>query len=121
MINLTTARGRTRVDMSYEDLQKMIAMLLSAIPVDEAFYLSRNPDVAEGIRQGTLRSAQQHFTDHGYFEGRLPYPIAVDEAWYLETHKDVAETVKGGEYASGQDHFDGPGYSEGRQPAPMTE
>lgn len=116
LISLTTARGRTKVDMTYEDVQKMIRTLLGVVEVDEAFYLSRNPDVADGIRQGTIRSAQEHFTDHGYFEGRLPYQIEVNEDWYLATHQDVAATVKAGEYASAQHHFDGPGYSEGREP-----
>ncbi|HEY0185373.1 MAG TPA: hypothetical protein VGC09_21435 [Rhodopila sp.] len=118
-LNLTTARGKTRVDMTYEDLQQLIRTLLSAIAVDNAFYLERNPDVAEGIRKGTIGSAQEHFVDHGYFEGRLPYRIAVDEQWYLQTHADVAETLRSGEYTTGQDHFDGPGYPEGRAPFPL--
>jgi hypothetical protein len=119
MLNLTTARGKTRVDMTYEEMQKMIRTLLSAVEVDEAFYLARNQDVADGIRKGSIRSAHEHFVDHGYFEGRQPYPLKVDEKWYLETHADVAETLRSGEYASGQDHFDGPGYPEGRAPFPV--
>jgi hypothetical protein len=111
-------RGKAKVDMTYEDVQQMIRSLLTVIEVDEAFYLERNKDVAEGIARGDIRSAREHFVDHGYFEGRLPYPIKVDEAWYLETHVDVADTVRRGEYASGQDHFDGPGYPEGREPFP---
>jgi len=116
MLNLTTTRGKTRVDMTYEDVQKMIRTILTVIEVDETFYLSRNHDVAEGIKAGTIRSAQEHFVDHGYFEGRLPYRIQVDEKWYLETNLDVADTLRNGEYASGQEHFDGPGYPEGRAP-----
>ena len=119
IMHLKTVRGQTRVDMSYEDLQKMIRALLTVIEVDEAFYLDRNPDVAQGIQQGSIRSAREHFADHGYFEGRLPYRIEVDEAWYLDHHKDVAETIRNGIYASGQDHFDGPGYPEGREPYPI--
>ncbi len=120
MLNLTTTRGKTRVDMTYEDLQTMIRSLLSVVDVDEDFYLSRNPDVAAGIRNGTIRSAREHFVDHGYFEGRLPYRVAVDEKWYAESHPDLADTLGGHEYATGQDHFDGPGYAEGRQPFPLT-
>ena len=104
--------------MSYEDLQQLIRTLLTVVEVDEAFYLSRNPDVADAVRKGTIRSAQEHFTDHGYFEGRLPYRIEVNEGWYREHHSDVATTIISGEYGSAQDHFDGPGYSEGRQPFP---
>jgi hypothetical protein len=98
----------------------MIRSLLSVVDVDEDFYLSRNPDVAAGIRNGTIRSAREHFVDHGYFEGRLPYRVAVDEKWYAESHPDLADTLGGHEYATGQDHFDGPGYAEGRQPFPLT-
>ncbi len=116
LLNLTTVRGKTRVDMTLEEAQNVMRALLGAIEVDEAFYLSRNPDVADGIAQGSIRSAQEHFVDHGYFEGRLPYRIEVDEDWYLANHEDVARTVRSGEYRSGQSHFDGPGYPEGRAP-----
>jgi hypothetical protein len=116
LFSLTTIRGKTRVDMTYEDLQKLIKTLLSVVQIDEAYYLARNRDVAEGIAMGTIRSAQEHFVDHGYFEGRQPYPLKVDEDWYLTTHTDVADTVRKGEYPSAQAHFDGPGYPEGRPP-----
>jgi len=105
--------------MTYEDLQDLIRTLLTVIEVDEAFYLERNPDVAEGIAAGTIRSAQEHFVHHGYFEGRQPYPLQVDEEYYLTAHADIGETVRRGEYASGQAHFDGPGYPEGRTPFPI--
>lgn len=118
MLNLTSTRGRTRVDMTYEDLQVMIRTLLTVVEVDETFYLSRYPDVAAGISHGGIRSAREHFVDHGYFEGRLPYRIEVDEAWYAEAHPDLAASIGTAEYATGQDHFDGPGYSEGREPFP---
>lgn len=118
-LNVTTAGGTTRVEMNYEDLQKMIRTLLNVVEVDEAFYLARNPDVADGILSGGIRTAREHFMDHGYFEGRQPYPIVVDEHWYLQTHADIAQTIRDGQYASGQDHFDGPGYSEGRLPFPF--
>jgi hypothetical protein len=116
MLTLTSTRGKTRVDMTYDDILKMVRALLSVVEVDEAFYLSRNEDVADGVRNGTIRSAQEHFVDHGYFEGRLPYRIAVDEEWYLVRHADLADSIRDGTYATAQDHFDGPGYPEGREP-----
>ena len=112
----TANRRKSRPEIVPEELQEMIRILLSVIEVDEAFYLTRNADVAEGIKAGTIRSAREHFIYHGYFEGRLPYEIKVDEAWYLKNHPDVAETVRKGIYRRAQDHFDGPGYSEGRAP-----
>jgi hypothetical protein len=119
-LNLTSSRGRTRVDMTYEDLQQVIRTLLTVVEVDEAYYLSRNPDVAAGIEHGDIRSAREHFVDHGYFEGRLPYRIEVDETWYKENHPDLADSIGRGRYPTGQDHFDGPGYPEGRQPFPLN-
>jgi hypothetical protein len=116
LLNITTTRGTTRVDMTYENFQQMLRTLLSLVDVDVAFYLTRNRDVADGVRNGDIRSAREHFVDYGYFEGRLPYRIDVDEDWYLPTHADVAETVHDGHFATGQDHFDGPGYAEGRLP-----
>ena len=44
------------------------------IAVDEAWYLEQNPGVAEYIARGELLSAQQHFNDNGYREGRRPRP-----------------------------------------------
>ena len=43
--------------------------------VDEEWYLSENPAVADAISEGRMQSAQQHFEQHGYREGRLPYPL----------------------------------------------
>lgn len=120
MLTLTSTRGKTRVDMTYEDILKMVRVLLTVVEVDEEFYLSRNQDVADGVRNGTIRSAREHFVDHGYFEGRLPYRIEVDEEWYLERHADLADSVREGTYATAQEHFDGPGYPEGREPYPLN-
>jgi hypothetical protein len=49
--------------------------LPAPIRVDEAWYLRRYPDVAEGIRKGILTSAQEHFDMDGYKEGRLPFEM----------------------------------------------
>jgi hypothetical protein len=112
------ADGAVRVNTSYEDLMQMIQALLCAIEVDEAWYLQQNPDVADGIRAGTIKSAKEHFLDHGFFEGRAPYPVTVDETWYLATNPDVAEQVQQGRFASGQAHFNVSGYRDGRLPRP---
>lgn len=118
MIRRTTSGDRTRSDLAFEDLQQVIRTLLTVVEVDEVFYLERNADVAKGVEEGLIRSAQDHFVNHGYFEGRMPYQIWIDETWYLATHADVAKTVADGTYATAQDHFDGPGYAEGRAPYP---
>jgi hypothetical protein len=97
----------------------MIRTLLSGIDVDEAWYLRQNPDIAEAIKAGVVRSAKEHFLYNGYFEGRRPGPIEVDEAWYLSQYPEVAEAVKQGTMESAQRHFDEHGYKEGRLPRPL--
>jgi hypothetical protein len=118
MVRRPNPGEKTRVYTCLEDLQAVIRTLLTVVEVDEVFYLERNADVAKGIEEGVIRSAQDHFVNHGYFEGRMPYPIWIDEPWYLTTHADFAKTVAEGTYATAQDHFDGPGYAEGRAPYP---
>lgn len=115
-MRFATVRGELRVDASYEEYQKMIRTLLGGIEVDEQWYLSTYADVAEGIEKGLIASARQHFINHGYFEGRKPFPMNVDERWYLEINTDVAEEVRRGTFESGQGHFEAAGYREGRRP-----
>ncbi len=118
-LRVTQAKsGVMRMNATYEDVVRLIQLLLAGIEVDEVWYLQRNEDVALGIREGKIKSAKEHFINHGYFEGRAPFHIAVDEAWYLAENEDVAEQVRLGTFASGQAHFDQSGYHEGRLPCP---
>ena len=115
-IRLLSVKGQLKVDMSYDELLDLIKTFLRAVPFEEGWYRAAYPDVEEAIRNGAYRSAQQHFVDHGYFEGRRPFPLAVDEAWYLKTYPDVGESVKSGLVESALDHFERHGYEEGRLP-----
>ena len=108
----------TPVSAANEELARLIQALLIGLEVDEAWYLQQNEDVALRLGEGKIKSAKQHFLDHGYFEGRAPFQITVDEAWYLEENEDVAEQVRLGTFTSGQEHFDQSGYHEGRLPRP---
>ena len=119
LLRFGTVRGETVVTLTYEEMQTLLRTLLTAFEVDEAFYLSQNPDVAQGVKDGTIQSARGHFIDHGYFEGRQASHVDIDEAWYLEQNPDIAEVVRRGEYESAQAHFDGSGYREGRLPFPL--
>jgi hypothetical protein len=116
-LDISQAKGdATRVNAANEDIARLIQALLVGLEVDEAWYLQQNEDVALGIREGKVKSAKQHFLEHGYFEGRAPFQMPVDETWYLAMNADVAEQVQLGAFASGQAHFDEAGYHEGRLP-----
>ena len=82
LVEMSTSKGQLIATASYENLVMMIKLLLSAVEVNERWYLTQYPDVADAIAQGKTPSARQHFIDNGYFEGRLPFPIPVDEDWY---------------------------------------
>ena len=115
-IEISTVRGELRVNVSYEEFVKILKTLIRGIEVDEAWYVRTYEDIGQAIKDGSVRSARQHFVDDGYFEGRRPFPITIDEKWYLAENPDVAESIRTGIVTSAQEHFDKDGYSEGRLP-----
>jgi hypothetical protein len=119
MVEVSTVRGELRVSLSYDDFVRILRMLISGVQVDEKWYLATHEDIAKAVGSGAVASAKQHFIDDGYFEGRLPFPIAVNERWYLEQYPDVAESVRKGLVGSAQQHFSEDGYREGRLPFPL--
>jgi hypothetical protein len=117
-LNIRTLNGELTVSASYNQFTVMIRTLLEAVEVNEAWYLTQYPDVAEAIRNGQATTAKEHFLHNGYFEGRMPFPIMVDEGWYLEQNPGVAGHIASGELLSAQQHFNDNGYREGRKPRP---
>ena len=115
-VEISTIRGELRVSLSYDDFVRVLRLMISGIQVNEEWYLTEYPDIAQAIRDGKVESARQHFIDDGFFEGRRPFPMDVDERWYLEQYSDVAESVRTGVVGSGQQHFVEDGYREGRLP-----
>ena len=118
LVTFAAVKGELTIGASYSQFMLLIRALLQGIEVDEAWYLTRYPDVAEGIKDGTVLSAKEHFLNDGYFEGRVPFQIKVDEAWYLEQNPGVADYIARGDLESAQQHFDEHGYKEGRKPFP---
>ncbi len=114
--DFSTVKGELRVSTSYEEFLKIVRQLLIGVVVDEEWYMTRYPDIADAIRAGEIKSARAHFIEHGYIEGRLPGSILVDEQWYLDQYPDVAESVRRGGETSAQSHFERNGYKEGRLP-----
>jgi hypothetical protein len=108
--------GEPDVSCSHDDFVTMIRRVLAGIEIDEAWYLDRYPDIADAIENGIVTSAQQHFVNDGYFEGRQPFPMHVNERWYLMNNTGVADFVRQGKMESGQRHFEENGYKEGRLP-----
>ena len=115
-VEISTVKGELRVSVSYDDFIKILQSIISGIEVDEDWYRTEYPDIAQAIRDGKIESAKRHFIDDGYFEGRRPFPMDVDERWYLQENPDVAESIRKGIVGSGQQHFAEDGYREGRLP-----
>jgi hypothetical protein len=96
----------------------LLAQSLTAIDLDEDWYLKHSPDVREAIERKEFKSAVDHYVKVGFFEHRMPYEIEVDDEWYLENYPDIAEAVKKGIFESGRAHFYQLGFREGRFPHP---
>jgi hypothetical protein len=103
-----------RVDRNF--FISIMAKRLATIKFDEAWYLSKYPDVKEAVKRGLVPSGREHYVSHGYYEHRMPTAIHVNEKWYLESYPDVAEAIRAGIYKSAQAHFDQAGFREGRLP-----
>lgn len=84
---------------------------------DEKEYMDANPDVAEAVRRGRVKSAKLHFLSTGYLESRSGGYPAVDEGWYLSTYQDVAKAVRAKQIDSATVHFAQTGAREFRAPA----
>lgn len=97
-----------------EVVDVLLNLIPRSIPVDERYYLDRNPDVEKAIESGELKSAAEHYVEHGFFEDRLPMAFAVDEADYLHRYPDVAESIGTEEIESATAHWIGYGRFEGR-------
>jgi hypothetical protein len=116
-MTIVTVNGKTKINNSYDEFVEVIKLLLRGVAFDEAWYLSKYPDVAEAVKSGTYKSGRHHFVEVGYFEGRRPGVFEVDEKWYIKNNPDVADGIKTGEIKSARQHFNEHGYEEGRFPA----
>jgi hypothetical protein len=117
-LSVIPTRGRLRVDVQQNDFLDLIRRLLKAVPVDERWYRTAYPDVAEAIANATVASAADHYIKLGYVDGRLPFEIAVDEKWYVSRYVHVRAELNRGAATSAQDHFMRMGYREGCRPTP---
>lgn len=105
------------VEVREELLRRVLVPLLASVNVDEEWYRNSNRDVDKAIRAGEFTSARDHYIQAGYFEDRLPRPVAVDRTWYLETYPDVADAIHRGIFHSVEQHFAVCGFKEGRLPS----
>jgi VCBS repeat-containing protein len=87
---------------------------------DEAYYLGQNPDVADAIENGIVKSGYQHFIQFGLKEGRSP-SVLFDGDFYLGQNSDVADAVENGLLSSGLEHFLLYGHEEGRDPSDLFD
>ena len=82
---------------------------------DEAFYLSRNPQVRQDLAAGRYSCALEHFIRVGVNHG-LAFCPDFDRHYYLATNGDIAEALAKGEIPSAEWHFVQSGAREGRSP-----
>jgi len=115
-LGLLVPEGNTHFRVERNFLIALMAKKLATIKFDEAWYLSKYPDVKDAVKRGIIPSGREHYVAHGFYEHRMPTAIHVNEKWYLETYADVAEAIRAGIYKTAQGHFDLAGFREGRLP-----
>ncbi|WP_162561103.1 hypothetical protein [Methylobacterium terrae] len=107
------AREYVIVDEVYSEI---VRFALKQVYFDEKWYLDTYQDVNDAIKEGIFLNAKDHFVEHGYFEGRLPYKVPVDEKFYLSKYPDVMIAIRSGACKNANDHFYIYGSQEGRLP-----
>lgn len=121
MSSLVIDGGRTsggKVTLSFPDFQALLKLALAEVQVDETWYLRQYPDVREGIANGEIVSAAEHFRSWGYLESRLPADPIVDEIWYRAQNPDVLASIRDGTFKDAKEHYIQCGYREGRPSGP---
>ena len=104
------------------ELEELLAGYLSAVAVDEAWYLSQYPDIKKAQETGALgMTPAEHYRRRGYLEGRLPSLPEVDEKAYRARYPDVAKDIAAGTWPNALAHFINSGYQEARDPRPEIQ
>jgi hypothetical protein len=82
-----------------------------ALTFDTAYYLRNNPDVLAAVANGSIPSAEWHYNNYGWKEGRNPNSV-FDTFFYLATNGDVLAAG-----VNPLEHFEQYGAKEGRTPS----
>lgn len=101
---------------SAQDMRKLIYLVLVNIYVNEEWYLSTYPDVADSVSAQKIGSGTDHYRQSGYEEGRMPAHVEVDEQWYLRQYSDLCKEYENGTLKDLAFHYHHNGYGEGRLP-----
>jgi hypothetical protein len=110
-----------QVTVPAELLRFMLQLLVVGGSFNETGYLRDNPDVAEAVKAGQIRTARLHYIGFGFFEGRSGATPDVDEAWYREMYPDVDIAIRCRQIQSAAEHFFQTGAAEGRSPNAEAE
>ncbi len=98
-------------------LNALLESIAARVAIDEEWYRTNNPDIADAIDSGMFENARHHYLKFGYIENRLPRFIQVDETFYRASNRDISEKLRLGQLQSAQQHFEQFGFKEGRLPS----
>ncbi len=93
---------------------------------DEAWYLKRNPDIAQAVANGTILSGYAHWVVDGRIEGRSAPPgynesLTFDEAFYLRAYPQAAGEIAAERALTPRHHYDTIGRFRGYLPNDAAE
>jgi len=115
-LRIVPARGTLYAEMEREDFLGMVRIILRNVSVDERWYLTAYPAVAQDIEALGCGTVTEHYATTGYFKGWLPVDLDVDADWYVARYAHVRNGLAAGVASSAKDHFLRIGYGEGCRP-----
>ncbi len=106
--------SQPRVTVTTDYLKLIISKAIEPDNFNSRDYMERYPDVKGAVIGRIVDSAQAHFLQTGYYEGRLPGTLAFDHKWYWERYPDVAAAYASTDVDALHEHYLNSGYFEGR-------
>lgn len=106
------ASGSVLVNANY--LRFLISRIAATAPVDPDWYAAHYPDIHAALIAGEIESCQDHFENHGYFEGRLFTEPAFDAHWYCRAYDDLRDHLGDDPSRARRHFFEETGHREGR-------
>jgi len=105
---------RRHIEVSEIRLTEILTFVASRVIVNSEWYLEFYRDVRETSWCGASSCTEDHYTEYGYFEDRMPRAVEVDAKWYLNIRTFLIRSVRFlGE--SPQHHFERGGFKERRR------
>jgi len=96
---------KPEISVSSLFVKYLLTQILQKCDIDTKFYSEKYPDISDIVSSGKFKSLDEHFVHQGYYEGRLPAPLAFDPMWYRNRYADMAQLAAAAGDAGLERHY----------------